>query len=92
MNIHTYMHTNCFTTYITYIRIPGVGSKQIACLSDLCEKLSKELLEAERLADQDLNDISYGHKIELQTLDAKVLENPHNFSFMNACMYVCMYT
>jgi hypothetical protein len=85
------MHTNCFTTYITYIRTPGVGSKQIACLSDLCEKLSKELLEAERLADQDLNDISYGHKIELQTLDAKVLENPHNFSFTYV-PYVCMYT
>eukprot|EP01036_Dinobryon_divergens_P026401 gene26401-35044_t len=48
------------------------GSRQVVTLTDLCDKLSKELSEAERLAEQDLNDISFGHKSELQTLDAKV--------------------
>ena len=67
-HIHTYLHTRW---------IPGSGSRQVVTLTELCEKLSKELSEADRLAEQDLNDISYCHKSELQTLDAKVIYMLH---------------
>lgn len=51
--------------------LPSDG-RRISDLTEACEKLSSEIAEAERSAEKELADISLGHKVELQKLDAQV--------------------
>ena len=48
------------------------NGRRISDLTEACEKLSSEIAEAERSAEKELADISLGHKVELQKLDAQV--------------------